>query len=316
MKISDYNELLPEKKAKYNIEDCSSVEEWRKKVPMDYFAAVCILLKADKGIERDELFKTIYQVSCVHTPKRIYKYCSLSDDKKLNEAKFITLVDKKIFMSSIDDFNDPFDGKGFYYDKKALMKYGNLSECNGEIVDFQKLIKCTCFSGNGVNSMPMWAHYSNNHKGYCIEYDVEENDALKGFVLPIQYTDDRLDITEELIRIAEDVSKLNQEKFDSEIYKYISQEMTIVYLSTLLYHVKHTAWSYEDEYRLFLPSNTLLNPYISASPKAIYVGLNCDADNIERLKQIGDYLDVPVYKMHFDENDGKFELKTLEISIQ
>jgi hypothetical protein len=46
--------------------------------------------------------------------------------------------------------------------------------------------------------MPMWAHYSNNHKGYCIAYDMNDNYnmSLKSCMLPVQYVNKRIDITE------------------------------------------------------------------------------------------------------------------------
>ena len=46
--------------------------------------------------------------------------------------------------------------------------------------------------------MPMRAHYSNNHRGYCVEYDMEqgENQSLKGLVFPVQYSDRRIDLTD------------------------------------------------------------------------------------------------------------------------
>ena len=27
-------------------------------------------------------------------------------------------------------------------------------------------------SGNSFNCLPMWAYYTNNYRGYCVEYDV------------------------------------------------------------------------------------------------------------------------------------------------
>ena len=38
-----------------------------------------------------------------------------------------------------------------------------------------------------MNSMPMWAHYSNNHRGFCVAYDMKDdaNIALSGCTFPI-----------------------------------------------------------------------------------------------------------------------------------
>lgn len=43
--------------------------------------------------------------------------------------------------------------------------------------------------------MPMWAHYANNHAGFCVSYDMKENKQLSGCTFPVQYTNQRIDIT-------------------------------------------------------------------------------------------------------------------------
>ena len=62
-----------------------------------------------------------------------------------------------------------------------------------------------------------------------------------------------------------------------------------------------------------MPANTLRKPLISAKPKAFYIGMNCKEENIHKIKQISDYLDVPVYKMYFDHENDRFELRYSEI---
>lgn len=180
MTIKEYTKLLSSNKAVKNIKECESIDEWRKIVPMDYFGSMCFLFEVPRGKARDEMFKIIYETARCHTPETLYKYFSLTDNKEMNDKKFKTVVDKKIYMSSINDFNDPFDGKGFYYDNNIISKYSELDKYEGRIFEFSDLIKCTCFTGNGVQSMPMWSHYSNNHQGFCVEYDIKENSDLDG----------------------------------------------------------------------------------------------------------------------------------------
>ena len=90
------------------------LEQWRKDYPMDYLKAIYILNTANNSIVQAEFFKAIWSVAQMHIPNVLYKYFSLSDDKKLNKKKFKTLADKKIFMSDIKDFNDPYDSKCFF----------------------------------------------------------------------------------------------------------------------------------------------------------------------------------------------------------
>ena len=49
-------------------------------------------------------------------------------------------------------------------------------------------------------------------------------------------------------------------------------------------------------------------PFVNAFPKGIYIGLNCNSENSKRLIKIADSLNVPIYKMKFDEYDTDFYL--------
>ena len=48
-------------------------------------------------------------------------------------------------------------------------------------------ITIVCFTQN-PNDMPMWAHYANEHKGFCVEYEIDDPSKL----YPVFYTDKRL----------------------------------------------------------------------------------------------------------------------------
>lgn len=67
----------------------------------------------------------------------LFKYYSLSDDEVLNRKKFQTLSEGKIFMSEVKDFNDPFDGKGFYYNPKELEDIERLKVHKGRLMKMQ-----------------------------------------------------------------------------------------------------------------------------------------------------------------------------------
>ena len=74
----------------------------------------------------DFAFKTLYSITRLYIPDTHYKYYSLNEDEDFNKQKFKTLQNKKIFMSRIRDFNDPFDGKAFFYDPKQLANIKHL----------------------------------------------------------------------------------------------------------------------------------------------------------------------------------------------
>ena len=60
------------------------VEKWRKDHPMDYFKSMEFLCQSDDPAVRTEVFKTLYKITRLHIPDRLFKYYSLSNDQKLN----------------------------------------------------------------------------------------------------------------------------------------------------------------------------------------------------------------------------------------
>jgi len=288
-----------------------NVEEWRKKYPMDYYKALRILSEANNGSAATEMFKAIYQITRLHVPEVLFKYYSLSDDDELNKKKFKTLSEGKLFMSEIKDFNDPFDGKGFFYNPESLDDIERLHVHGGRLIDdFTVFIRGTCFTANGVQSMPMWAHYANNHKGFCVSYNIKEDLELSSSIFPIQYTDERLDVTSVIRKHAESICNKIDENVRRGEKITLYDDLTIIYMALLLYNVKHVSWSYEKEFRCSTASNAKGMPYIDATPKAIYIGINCCEENRKKLLSIARHLSIPIYQMKLDEYSRDYSLES------
>lgn len=311
MKIEDLHYDPP---AEPISEENWDLEKWRKEMPMDYLKALFLILQADNCEVQTEIFKTVYHVTRMHVPDVLYKYYSLSDNETKNMRKFQTLSDGKIYMSNIQEFNDPFDGKGFFYDPSKLMDIERLKAHGGRYIDdFTNYIRGTCFTSNGVQSMPMWAHYSGNHTGFCVAYDTKANMELKTNVFPVQYTDDRLDVTTLMKKQAQLISeKIDQSEKIGQLVT-ILDDYSIVYMALLLYNLKHISWSYEREFRCTSASNAPGMPFVDAKPKAIYIGMNCADVHAKRLKEIAESWQIPVFRMYFDECIGTFELTAKEV---
>ncbi len=289
------------------------VEKWREENPVDYFKYLCIL-EQQQGIAKDIVFKDLYQVNRLYVPDMLYKYYSFTEDERLNETKLETLKKQQLYLSDIQSFNDPFDSKAFYYDSEPLKKIQRLKPHGGRLIDdFTAFIRATSLTANGVQSMPMWAHYANNHAGFCVSYDMKDKDnlALSSCTFPVQYTEQRLDITSLMLRQAQ--------MLESEIYrqsllgrkKILIGDLSIVYISSLLCNIKHSSWAYEKEFRCTMGADM---SYIKAKPHAIYAGMKCSKDNLMRLKQIACTLKVPVYQMYFNELSETYELSIRKVN--
>ena len=303
MKIEDIKYEIPDKIIS---EKDFDVEKWRIENPMDYFKAMYLI---NISLNKDEVFREIYRISRLYIPKTLFKYFSLTDNLSLNEQKLETLQQKKIFMSDVKDLNDPFDNKAYFYRPEELKKYERLAEHGGKLIDdFSVFSKVSSLTSNNVNSMPMWAHYANNHTGFCVSYDMELNTELSSCTFPIQYTDERIDITSIMDRQAQQMVQEFEKQSKQGKKKILLDDLSLIYMTTYFCNIKHISWSYENEFRCTTVANAPGMPYISATPKEIYIGKNCTNTYVDRIIKIAKELQVPVYQMAFDDLNSEFNL--------
>lgn len=291
-----------------------NLEKWRNENPMDYFKAMYILQLANHSILKAEAFKTIYQIVRLHIPDTLYKYYSLSNRVESNERKFQALLKCKIYLSDIKDFNDPFDGKGFFYNPAQLADIERLKSHGGRwIEDFNTYIKAASLTANGVQSMPMWAHYSNNHSGFCVSYDMKLNPVLSSCTFPVQYVSERLDVTSFMREQAQKVCDEIDKQISENKKEIVLDDLSVIFMALLLCNLKHISWSYEKEFRCTTAANAAGMPFLEAQPKEIYVGMQCKPAHEKRLKDIASTLSIPIYKMTFDERCETYKLNAKPI---
>ncbi|WDF02944.1 DUF2971 domain-containing protein [Shouchella hunanensis] len=289
-------------------EEQFDLTQFQKSNEMDYILAAKILNSASNLTEMSNL---LYSITRLHVPEKIYKYISLNSDDNLNQLKFNTLQDNKVFLSCASQLNDPFDSRGYFYKKQEMAKHPELKRFNGSIIDdFAKYALVCSFSKVGVNNMPMWAHYSNNHSGFCVEYEPKKNDDLfRGCLFTIQYTDDRIDITQAMDKAITNLLNHKKKSIDDYFKNVQIELMPIAWITQFLNCVKHSSWSYEKEVRLI---NSAVSTEVSVSrraiPSAIYCGYNCSDEHIKELIQIAFTNNIPIYKMIFDEQNPSYEL--------
>jgi len=285
------------------------VEKWRTEHPMDYLKAMFVINSTSSPTVKNEIFKTIYRITRLHIPDTLFKYYSLTDNIALNEQKLTTLAQKKIFMSDAKYLNDPFDNKAYFYRPEELKKYERLAEHDGRLIDdFSSFSKVTSLTSNSVNSMPMWAHYANNHSGFCVSYDMKSNIQLSGCTFPVQYTNQRIDITslmEQQVRAMFHELKVQSAVGKKEI---LLDDLSLIFISSLFCNIKHISWSYEREFRCAKGTIAEGMPYVPASPKEIFVGMNCLSTYTSRIIEIANLLQIPAYQMVFDEFSPEFNL--------
>ena len=128
---------------------------------------------------------------------------------------------------------------------------------------------------------------------YCI--------CLKSCTCPVQYTDERLDVTSLIRKQAQYVCNKIDSRDVSGGNEILLDDLMLILLPVLLCNVKHTSWSYEREFRCTTGATSEGMPFMDARPKEIYISMHCNPHHSKRLKEIGDAWNVPVYKIDFDE---------------
>lgn len=288
------------------------LEKWRNENPMDYILAMDLINQAQN---KNEVFKIIYKITRLHLPDVLFKFISLTDDIALNESKLNTLQNQRIYMSDVKNLNDPFDNKAYFYRPDELKKYERLAEHDGKLIDdFTSFVKIASFTANDANSMPMWAHYSNNHRGFCLSYDMKDkrNIQLAGCTFPVQYINKRIDITNLMnSQIVKMIAKIEKQIAQGK-KKILFDDLSLVFMASLFCNIKHETWSYEKEYRCTVGASVKDMPFFPATPKEIYIGMNCSQVYVNRLMEIAEELQIPAFRMTLNEHGNDFKLSMLD----
>lgn len=156
----------------------------------------------------------------------------------------------------------------------------------------QRGMKICSFSERN-DSIVMWGHYADSHKGFCMEYATSDLDDFRRYALfPVVYSDELFDATRYVLRSM--VGGTNN------LYGMLAASR------------KSSDWSYEKEWRLILP---LGESYVDSNfamprPSAIYLGSRIPAAHRQLLLEIADAIQVPWREMELDL--GKFRLSPKE----
>ncbi|RYD01846.1 hypothetical protein N752_28145 [Desulforamulus aquiferis] len=268
----------------------------------------------------EKKLKTALNYRKIHMPKILYKYVSLSDNycnknnnyctifQESNERKFTTLKNNQIWMSRFDNLNDPYEYRAMYLKSEELSNKGWPLDMLDEYLHKMKSIYLIAsFTTNIVDNMPMWAHYSNNHKGFCVEYRVLNPKV----VYPISYEEERFaigSIITSIFNLSNDIFSGKIDEDDKEFQFYL----------TLINHlglIKHKTWQYENEYRILHadlggnnPGAPIQSIEVGLDISGIYVGSQCSFENTDRLTKIAKDIGIKIYQMYLDDKEPNYKL--------
>lgn len=198
--------------------------------------------------EKETIYEDIGYCYQCYAPASLYKYYSDSSQNLEN------VMNNKMWYSTPSEFNDVFDCD-IMIDAKKLEE-SVLEMCPGMRgirvgspiwksfkADIKKGIKTTqdmfmqmrsemgiaCFSELD-DSLLMWAHYANNHRGMCVEYELLEiNRQLLFTPVPVIYSEERV-------------------CFDYFNTSTVERDATRMFVNSVT--TKSSEWSYEKEWRI------------------------------------------------------------------
>lgn len=194
--------------------------------------------------------------------KKVYKYRPIVEDEIIVERDLKCLETNCLFAPSIDLLNDPcetlvytdnFSTGSIFFQKIMGINNGSFDSVKHRL---DKLIEKR--NEIGIYSLTtsyqhelLWAHYSNSHYGYCIEYDLDLllknniDDQIFHFLVEYSKTPPQIEVT------------------DMHLMDRVLQKMTAF---------KSNPWAYENEYRIIFERSGLRHYTINAVT-GVYFGL-------------------------------------------
>ena len=217
------------------------------------------------------------QLNCALTQEEIHRTPSI---KEL--AKTILSADKNIPPQNYNSMIDSVEGAfNEIFQKHFTGRLRNIIQKNMGI----------CSLSETNSSLRMWHSYGDNHKGFCLEYDLT---AIKGYstlancLFPVVYTSTLPDMT---------------------AYFIVDENNSNNLFGIIAAMHKSKEWKYEKEWRIILPlgeSNCSMK-FNMPRPKAIYIGIKVEKDDRKRLLNIATQKGIDAYMMRFLSDSYRLE---------
>ena len=217
-------------------------------------------------------------------PDILRTYISLDpNNPELNEKKFSTLKENKLWFASTTTLNDPYELKGFRFDMERLKRAG-LEGFIDKIDSIWKDYGLICFTDCPIEFLPMWAYYANNHCGFLVEYEIKKKAAIH----EVSYESERVDVTGLLLRLIEEGLDAHKKGLQNTPE---SKALTALLLQNLYF--KSIDWAHEKEFRIVQSIHGTKGENLPLSNfgmrvSKIVAGMNCES--IHELNNISNAL--------------------------
>lgn len=277
-----------------------------------------ITAMTEVGIEREQAIQKVgYYYKCC-APASLYKYYR-DTPENIDAVK-----NNKMWYSAPCNFNDVFDC-GISIDEKKVFNEAlkllsgnsrilpgsnawknlqliikkNMKELQAEFDSLKDTTGVSCLS-ESKDSLLMWAHYANNHRGFCVEYDLLEiNRSLRFTAVPVIYSEEKTCF-----------DFFDPQSIGKDTWKLFIQSLTS----------KSPEWRYEKEWRIIRDQGACGDKWNVGKKGALLdmirpssIILGC-AVKPEFEKEVKDYCssnEINLYKMEKDQLQYKLNKKAI-----
>lgn len=240
-----------------------------------------------------------------YRPEKIYRYMRFDDYWEKN------IFEGQAYLGEANNLNDPFDCLVYIDDKvyleymfqisckifpeinkkelRKIVKESINDELEKQLRNMKKKFRVACFTENNDSPL-MWAHYTDNHKGFCIEYDLTKlPEGYRYGIFPVLYSDKRYDVTNAVVTRNKNLL-MNP------------------------YYFKSLNWEYEKEWRIVITEDLVTDGEYYADfhdgITGIYLGLKsfeCHKEKIDKIIEEYSQKNIPVYKINIESSSYKLQ---------
>ena len=236
----------------------------------------------------------------------LFKNYSLQQEIKKLNIIIKNKINKQEKFKYIEGINELCESikSSYFHDQLANINESFSLNVKDTKAYIRKCTFITCFSYRN-NSILMWSHYGDFHRGVCIEI---ENKSI--ILRDVTYTDKR-----PFFDIYQDINEILSKKVNEEKNVYGSEKTKKNIIS--LFCTKSKDWSYENEVRFIIlidknqKNNTNLTGitlenekyYLNIQVKKVFIGIKAKGEKLEQLIKRASEKNIPIVYMKEDEKE-------------
>lgn len=214
----------------------------------------------------------------------LYKY------RAVNKNSLEILINRKLYLATTSQFNDPFDGQLMPRDFMSELRELGYKGDDTEISRHEQFVGDR-LNGYGVlslskkcNDILMWSHYADSHKGFCLGFKDDLWRYFDDHDWPIVHMPIRYSSKHPFIDIHNDL--ISKKRFNSNDGFLNLCDMSQALLDAAI-TVKHSSWDYEEEERI-VSEVSGLHSFRTEALGSLVLGMNISDSNEATIRSLLD----------------------------